>query len=309
MGEINVKEGLTQKPIKFGRMNYKKQQQAMAYLFIALPIVLFAIFVVIPAGMALYMSFTNYDIIQTPKWIGIQNYKKIFQDEFFYICLKNTFRYTILYVPLGLCTAIGTALLLNRKKWGIKLFRICFYLPVLSSAVASATIWLWLLNPQQGLINAMLGWFGINGPAWLVDTKYAMIAIIIMSVWAGFGGNMMIFLAGLQGIPEHLYESAKIDGANKLQLFWHITIPGLRSTTFFISTMLFIGAFQMFDQAFVLTQGGPGNVTMTLVYYIYNSGFGNLKMGYASALSFVLFLIIFIVSMLNMKFNKSSIEQ
>lgn len=294
--------------IKTRKSGFQKHQQNMAYVFILLPMTLFLIFIVIPSVMSLYLSFTNYNVIQTPKFVGIKNYSTLLKDQFFWLSLKNTFYYTALYVPLGIMTALSAALLLNRKKFGIGLFRVSFYLPVLSSAVATATIWIWLLNPQYGIINTVLGWFGINGPAWLADTTWAMISIVVMSVWASFGSNMMIFLAGLQGIPDYLYESAKLDGANRWQLFWYITLPSLRSTTFFITTMLFIGAFQMFDQAFVMTQGGPGNTTLTLVYYIYNNGFGSLRMGYASALSFVLFLIILTISLINMKFNSENVQ-
>ncbi|MGI1690680.1 sugar ABC transporter permease [Thermoanaerobacter uzonensis] len=293
---------------KLWKSSFYKQQQKVAYMFILLPMILFLIFTVIPSIMALYLSFTDYNVIQSPTFIGIKNYKTILEDSFFWISLKNTFYYTALYVPLGIVVSLSAALLLNRKKIGINFFRMSFYLPVLSSAVATATIWIWILNPQYGIINTVLSWFGINGPAWLADTRWAMISIVIMSVWASFGSNMMIFLAGLQGIPDYLYESARLDGANKWQLFWYITIPSLRSTTFFVTTMLFIGAFQMFDQAFVMTQGGPGNTTLTLVYYIYNNGFGSLKMGYASALSFVLFIIILTVSLINMKFNGENIQ-
>lgn len=288
---------------KFGR-----HQQLMAYIFILPPILLFVIFMVIPIISGLYLSFTNYDIIQKPKFLGLSNYKAIFSDPFFYTSLKNTLFYAAIFVPLGVLVALGTAILLNRKVFGIKVFRICFYLPVLSSSIASATIWLWLLNPEYGLINTMLSWLGINGPVWLQSTNWAMISIIIISVWQGFGMYMMIYLAGLQGIPEYLYEAAKLDGANKYQSFRYVTFPALASTTFLVSTLLCIGSFQMFDQAYLLTQGGPGNSTMTMVYYIYNTGFGSLQMGYASALSFVLFVIIFIFSMINMRLNKNNFD-
>ncbi|EUJ19143.1 hypothetical protein LMRF01_1879 [Listeria monocytogenes] len=161
-----------------------------------------------------------------------------------------------------------------------------------------------MLNPQYGLINRVLGWFGINGPAWLYDSNWAMFAIVMMSVWMTFGTNMMIFLAGLQGIPANLYEASKIEGASRWKTFRYVTWPSLSRTTFLVTTMLIINAFQVFDQAYVLTKGGPGNSTITLVYYIYNEGFGGLKMGYASAISFVLFLIILVFSIINMRVNK-----
>lgn len=279
------------------------EQQNIAYLFILLPVILLIVFAIIPILMALYYSFTNYNIIETPHWIGLENFERIFRDEFFLISLKNTVVYTLLYVPLGLIVALGTAILLNKKFKSVGLFRTFFYLPVLCSSVATATIWYWLLNPQYGLINQLLRVIGINGPAWLYSSNWAMTAIVIMSVWMSFGGNMMIFLAGLQGINPALYEAADIEGANSWQKFISITWPQLSKTTFLVTTQLIISAFQVFDQAYMLTQGGPGNSTITLVYYIYNKGFGGLEMGYASALSFLLFLLIFVFSLVNMKFT------
>lgn len=187
------------------------------------------------------------------------------------------------------------------------LFRTLFYLPVLSSTVATATLWFWILNPQLGLLNGILELFGISGKAWLYDSKLAMFSIVLMSLWAGFGGNMMIFLAGLKGIPPIYYEAAKIEGASKWQMFTKITMPSITKTTFLVSTMLIIGTFQVFDQAFVLTKGGPGNATITIVYYIYINGFKNLDMGYASSISLVLFAIILVMTVINSKINKADI--
>lgn len=281
-------------------------QQHMAYLFIAVPVILLMVFVVIPITMAIYFSFTNYDVINSPSWVGLSNFTRMLNDPFLRIATYNTIRYTLLFVPLGLIVSLGTALLLNMKKPGAKIFRTLFYLPVLSSSVATATIWNWLLNPSNGLFNVFLGYFGISGPAWLHHSRLAMPVIVVMSVWMGFGGNMIIFLAGLQGIPEVLYEAAKIEGASKIQAFRYVTLPTLSYTMFLVTTLLIIGSFQVFDQAFLLTQGGPGNSTITIVYYIYNMGFGSLQMGYASAISLGLFLIIFLVSTLNMKINNMS---
>lgn len=284
------------------------EQQNIAYLFILVPVSLLLIFGIFPILMALYFSFTDYNIIEPANWIGFANFQKIFQDEFFFVSLRNTLVYTFLYVPLGLIVALGTAILLNKKVKVTNLFRTFFYLPVLCSTVATATIWYWLLNPQYGFLNQLLRLIGIDGPAWLYSSNWAMTAIVIMSVWMTFGGNMMIFLAGLQGINPALYEAADIEGASSWQKFRHITWPQLSKTTFLVTTQLIIGAFQVFDQAYMLTKGGPGNSTITLVYYIYNKGFGGLEMGYASALSFILFLIIFVFSLVNMKLTNKEIN-
>lgn len=284
-----------------------RKQNLIGRLFVAPPVLLFLIFTLLPMGMAIGLSFTDYDIINAPKFSGLHNFEKMFHDEFFWIALRNTCYYTVLYVPLGLLLSLGTALFLNSERRMVGLFRTLFYLPVLSSSVATATLWFWILNPQLGLLNGILGFFGIDGPAWLYNSKLAMISIVMMSLWAGFGGNMMIFLSGLKGIPITYYEAAKVEGAGRMQRFRYITMPSLTKTTFLVSTMLIIGTFQVFDQAFVLTKGGPGNATITLVYYIYNNGFNNLNMGYASAISLVLFLIIITMTVINQKINKAEI--
>lgn len=290
------------------RKKHGLSQNFMGWLFVAFPVALLIIFVIIPIVMAVGISFTDYDVINKPNFVWFDNFKRLINDEFFWVALKNTCVYTLMYVPLGLLVSLGAALFLNSNQRMVGVFRTLFYLPVLSSTVATATLWFWILNPQLGLLNGVLGLFGIEGPAWIYDSNYAMISIVMMSLWAGFGGNMMIFLAGLKGIPSTSYEAARIDGANRWQIFTKITLPSLSKTTFLVSTMLIIGTFQVFDQAFILTKGGPGNATITIVYYIYNNGFGDsLKMGYASAISLVLFAIIAVFSFINLKLNKTEL--
>ena len=283
------------------------KQNRMGQLFVAPPVILFLAFTLIPMIMAVGMSFTKYDVINPPTFAGLDNFRKLLHDEFFWIAMKNTCVYTLLYVPLGLLLSLGAALFLNSNQKLVGLFRTLFYLPVLSSTVATATLWFWILNPQMGLLNGILKIFGVSPKAWLYDSSLAMISIVMMSLWAGFGGNMMIFLAGLKGISPVYYEAAKIEGATRFQMFTKITMPSITKTTFLVSTMLIIGTFQVFDQAYVLTKGGPGNATITLVYYIYNSGFKNLDMGYASSMSLVLFVIILLMTLLNTKINKADI--
>lgn len=283
------------------------KQNRMGQLFVAPPVILFLAFTLIPMIMAVGMSFTKYDVINPPTFAGLDNFRKLLHDEFFWIAMKNTCVYTLLYVPLGLLLSLGAALFLNSNQKLVGLFRTLFYLPVLSSTVATATLWFWILNPQMGLLNGILKIFGVSPKAWLYDSSLAMISIVMMSLWAGFGGNMMIFLAGLKGISPVYYEAAKIEGATRFQMFTKITMPSITKTTFLVSTMLIIGTFQVFDQAYVLTKGGPGNATITLVYYIYNSGFKNLDMGYASSMSLVLLVIILLMTLLNTKINKADI--
>ena len=280
-----------------------RQQAANGWAFVSVPVVLFVLFLLAPIVAAIVLSFSDYSIIGATTWTGLDNYRRMVHDSFFWIAMRNTVQYTVMFVPLGLVTALGAALLLNRRSRAVGVFRTFFYIPVVSSTVATATIWYWLLNPQYGLLNIALGWFGIDGPAWLYDSRWAMFAIVLMSVWAGFGSNMLIFLGGLQGVPRELVDAAFVDGANAWQRFWHVTLPALTKTTFLVTTLLIIAAFQVFDQAYVLTKGGPGNSTVTIVYYIFDRGFSRLEMGYASAISFVLFLIILAVSLVNARIS------
>lgn len=277
----------------------RRQQTISAWIFLAVPVVLFAVFLLLPVVMAIGLSLTDYAVIGDFEWVGLDNYARIAGDPIFWVAVRNTALYTVLYVPAGLVVALGTALLLNRGTRTARVFRTLFYIPVVSSTVATAAIWFWLLNPQYGLLNAVLGWFGIDGPAWLYESRWAMVAIVMMSVWAGFGANMIIYLGALQGVPGELVDAARVDGAGAFRVFWHVTLPAISRATFLILTLLLIAAFQVFDQAYVLTKGGPGNSTLTLVYYIYDRGFGRLEMGYASALSFVLFLVILVFSVAN----------
>lgn len=276
-----------------------RQQERYGFLFVSPSIILFAIFMVIPVVMALFLGFTDYSVIGDTQWVGLDNFRSMINDPFFAKAMSNTVIYAVMYVPAGLCVALGTALLLNARRAGVRLFRTFFYIPVISSTVATATMWYWLLNPSQGVFNKALALVGIDGPAWLYNSQWAMTAIVMMSVWSTFGTNMVLFLAGLQNIPGDLYEAATLDGAGAFARFWHVTLPGLSRTTFFVVTLLIISAFQVFDQAYVLTQGGPGNSTLTIVYYIYNQGFGGLKMGYASAMSFALTLVILVFTIIN----------
>lgn len=281
-----------------------RYQALMAYLFISPSMVLFATFILLPALMAFYLSFTDYDILRPAEWIGLDNYERLRNDRLFWTSLENIVEYSAIFVPLMIVSSLLLAMALNRKRPGMKLFRMIYYLPVITSPVAASVVWRWILNKQYGVLNEILGYVGIQGPAWLSQTDTAMAAIILVTLWQGIGSNMVIYLAGLQGIPRQLYEAAMLDGAGAWGCFRHITWPSLRATTFLITTMSLIASFQLFDQAYVLTKGGPGHATRTPVYHIYEMGFNRLRMGYASALSLVLFLIIFVVTLVNLRLNR-----
>lgn len=237
------------------------------------------------------LAFTNYEILLAPKWVGLDNFGGMLRDEIFLKSLGNTAYYTFIGVPLQIVVALFAAILLNQKVRGVSIYRTAFYLPSLAPAVANAMVWLWLLNPEFGLANALLRALGLPPQKWLMDVNLAKPSMIIMSLW-GIGSQMIIFLAGLQGIPDLYYEAATVDGAKRWDTIRHITMPLLSPSIFFNTVVGIIGSFQVFTTAFVATGGGPQNATLFYVLYLYRNGFQYFKMGYASALAWVLFVII-----------------
>jgi multiple sugar transport system permease protein len=250
-----------------------------------------------PYIFALIISFLNWDVGRPPTYIGLRNYQAAFTDPLVGKSLWNTAYYTLFHVPGSTIIAFAVAGLLNQRVRGMPIWRTMYYIPSVTSGVGMALIWIWLFAPR-GALNGMLGWFGIEGPRWLTSTTWAMPALIIMSNWKGIGYAMLIFLAGLQGVPAELYEAAVMDGANSWYRLVKITIPMLSPTTFFVLTTSFIGAFQGFDQFYIMTNGGPSFATTTLVLHIFNNGFRYFKMGYASSMAFVLFLCILFITLI-----------
>ncbi|MFW8051688.1 carbohydrate ABC transporter permease [Vagococcus fluvialis] len=275
-----------------------KKSNRMWVLFFLLPSLLgFALFIIYPIFYSLGVSFTNWDLINAKEFIGFGNYSRLLSDPQFWNSLKNTFYFIIGYLPSVMIIGLLIALLLNSKLKMKVLFRGIYFLPVVTSWVAVSLVWKWLFNPKFGLINYFIEMIGLSGPSWLNDPKTAMIAIIITSVWKDIGFIMVLYLGGLQNISTSLYEAAGIDGASKFQQFWKITLPMLKPTTFFVSMISLINSFQVFDQVNIMTEGGPGDSTTVLVQNIYNSAFKYSEMGYAAAMSWVLFLIILVVSL------------
>lgn len=241
-------------------------------------------------------------------FVGLENYRSIVKNPEFWTVLKNTAVYTLGTVPLNMVMSLVIAFFLNKKLMGKKFLRTMFFVPVIMSSVAAAVIWRWVYEPNFGLLNTVLAWFGISPINWLNDPTAAMFALIVMGVWKTFGVNMVLFSAGLQGIPEHYYEAARIDGAGPWSRFWSITIPLLSPTTFFVLVMSVIGSFQVFDTVYVLTSGGPLGTTKVLVFYLYEHAFKFFEMGYASAVAYLMFAIVFILTMLQTKSLKESIH-
>lgn len=254
------------------------------------------VFLLLPVASSFVLSFSSWDLIGEIQWIGLDNYTKALADPAVLGALRNTLTFILGYLPATVGIALGLALLLNRRIRGRVVFRAIYFVPVVTSWVAVSLIWKWLLNPQYGLVNVALGWIGIKGPGWLFDPQWAMTGVILTSIWKDIGFVTVIYLAGLQDIPEHLYEAAALDGVTPWQRFWHITFPMLMPTTFFVTTISLISSFQVFDQVWVMTQGGPAGATSVMVELIYKNAFSYYQMGYASAISWVLFALIFAVT-------------
>ncbi|MDF2699559.1 MAG: sugar transporter permease [Haloplasmataceae bacterium] len=283
-----------------------KRQSRIAYLFILPVIIFFTIFTIIPLVMSLVLSFTDYNMVNKMDFVGLENFIHALKDKYFIGSIKNVLLYTIMFVPIAIFSSLLVASLLDNDLRGKKFFRAIYYLPALTSSVATAFIWQWLMNPSYGLINQILNTIGIKGVEWLNSPKTALFSIVIISVWGSLGGNMLIYLAALRGIPSNIYEACKMDGANFFQKLVFITIPLLRPTTYFILTMSLIGSFQLFDIVYLLTGGGPVGSTTTPVHQIYMNAFGEFKGGLGSAMSVILFFIIMTITLLTQKLVKEN---
>lgn len=276
-----------------------------AYILILPTILGLIVFTASPVLASLYYSFTRWNLLSTPKWQAFDNYIELLtEDPLFWITIKNTGYYVLGTVPTGTVLALLLAIALNQKIRFVAVFRTIYFLPVVSSVVAISVLWLWLYQSDFGLVNELLRLLGFRGVRWLSSVTWAMPAIIIMSIWHGLGYNIVIFIAGLQGIPQDYYEAATVDGANSWHKFINITIPLLSPVTFFVLTLSVINSFQVFAQAYVMTRGGPVNATKTIVYYLFQQGFENFHMGYASALAYVLFVIIVSLTLFQFWFQR-----
>lgn len=286
--------------------NHKKGDFLSALLFLSPTLVIFSAFILFPVFFSFYLSFHSWNMFGgDTHFIGFDNYSKMFQSTEFWQVLGNTAIYTIGTIPLNMILSLLVAYVLNKKLVGKKFLRTAIFAPVIISPVAAAVIWRWMYDPNFGLVNYLISFFGIHSINWLNDPTAAMFALIIMGVWKTFGINMVLFSAGLQGIPENYFEAAELDGAGRWAKFWHITIPMLAPTTFFILIMSMISSFQVFDIVYVLTSGGPMGSTKVLVFYVYEYAFKFFEMGYASAISYFLFAVLFILTMLQVKYMKS----
>lgn len=278
------------------RLPGARREAIEGFLYISPWIAGFLIFTLGPMLASLYYSFTTYNVLTSPHWSGISNYVQIFtHDRLFRVALGRTAYYAVASVVLGVGGSLLLAILLDQKLIGVSLFRTLYFLPSLTPIVASALLWGWIFQPQFGVLNALLARVGIQGPGWLADPTWAMPALIILALWGGLGGGrMIIFIAGLQGVPVELYEAANIDGAGTWSRFRNVTLPLLSPTIFFNLVVGIIGSFSVFTVAYVATGGGPANATYFYVFHIFNTAFKDLDMGYAAALAWIFFLILMV---------------
>jgi multiple sugar transport system permease protein len=293
------------KPKTTGARRSTLKQNLIAYSFILPNLLGFALFTLVPMAFSLALALMNWDGANEVTWAGLDNFKRLLSDTTFRISLVNTFYYVIGTVPPTMIAALGLAMLLNQRLSGRDFFRTTFFFPYVASLVAVAVVWNMLFHPAMGPVNQLLVSLGVeNPPRWSASVDWAMPTVIMASIWRGMGYYMIIYLAALQGIPSHLYEAAEIDGANAWQKFRYVTLPMLTPATFFVSIMLIIASFKVFDLILVMTNGGPGRATNVLVIHTYNMAFREFRFGYASAIAMVLFLIVLIITIVQFRMEK-----
>lgn len=265
----------------------------------------FAALTLVPVVATLLLAFTEWNSYSTPEWVGLDNFRRMFDSDNFWAALSNTTYYAVGHIPLTLAASLGLAVLLNQKLRGVGVLRTAFFFPYITSLVAVAVVWNMLLSPDVGPVNQLLTALGTdNPPGWTTSTDWAMPAVIITSVWRDMGYYMVLYLAGLQTIPQELYEAARVDGAGAWKRFWHITLPGLRPTTFFVLVMLTVASFKVFDLIQVMTEGGPGRSTLVLSQLIFREGITQGRFGYSSAISLVLFLLVMGITVVQFRLQR-----
>ncbi|MGH2562154.1 MAG: carbohydrate ABC transporter permease [Thermomicrobiales bacterium] len=273
----------------------------MPLLFLFPFLVFFGVFLLYPIGYGFYISLTSWDLLTDPQWVGLDNYRRLLDDVLFEKSLRNTAFYVVLNVPLVVVIPLFLAVLVDHPIFGRGIFRSIFTTPLMMSVTTVSLLWVWFLNPTFGLINHYSGMIGLPEQYWLNRDPWSLVAIVVTSVWWGTGFNLVLFLAGLQDIPEELYDAAKVDGAGAWSLFWNITLPGLRATLLFVTATTIIASFRVFGQVFVMTQGGPYDSSRTIVLHIYENGFRNFRMGGASAVAWVMFLIVAVFTLVQFR--------
>lgn len=285
---------------QFKMTKLERAERRGFFIFISPWLFGFITLMLIPMVVSAYISLTNWNLLKPPVFVGLQNFQTIFKDHLFYKSLSVTFTYALFAVPLNIVVSVLLAMLLNNKLAGMNIFRTLFYLPAIVSGVVVALVWMWMFQPEFGILNHLLSLIGIQGPKWIYDENWAMPSLILMSMW-NVGANIVLYLAALQGVPTEQYEAADIDGATWRRKMWNITLPGISPTLLFTTLTGIIGAMQTFTQSYIMTQGGPNESTTFYAFYIYNNAFVYRKMGEASAQGWIMFFIICLISLLVLK--------
>ncbi|RXZ72581.1 carbohydrate ABC transporter permease [Agromyces albus] len=295
----------TRAPVRPQSRARARRNALVGWSFILPNFIGFAVLTLIPMGAAFVIAFMEWDSYSPPEWVGFDNFERMLGNQSFWIALGNTAYYAAGHIPLTMLAALGLALLLNKRIRGLGFFRTTMFFPYITSLVAVAVVWNMLFNPTMGPINQFLEWIGVQDPpGWTTTSAWSMPAVIITSVWRDMGYYMVLYLAGLQAIPQEYYEAADVDGANAWQRFWNITIPSLRPTTFFVLIMVTIASFKVFDLIVVMTDGGPGRATLVLSQLIYEEGITENRFGYSSAISLALFLIVLVFTVVQFRIQK-----
>ena len=294
------------RPARRWRLDWRQRRALAGFLFVLPTWLVWLGWTALPALSNLVVSFSAWNLIQPPRLVGAANYLRLAEDPLFLLSLRNSLLYTLVFTPAGVVLALAIAILINDTTRLREYYRVAYFLPVVTSVAATSILWKWLYEPSYGLINWLLALVGIAGPNWVNDSHTALLSIGIMDTWKGLGFTVVLFLAGLQTIPPTLYEAAEIDGASRLQRVWFVALPLLRPAALFVSVVSVAGAFQVFAQVFILTQGGPAYSSSVLAYYLYIMAFQRFQMGYAAALAIVIFLLVLVVTLLQLKVFRQS---
>ena len=287
----------------------KRREWLAAAIFLAPNMIGLTVFIVIPVIAGFVISFTEWDMLSAPEFIGFDNYVELLTDDrFFWLTLKNTLVYSLFVIPGSIVISLLLALALNTHIRGVGIYRTIYFLPFVSSTIAISLVWKWIMHPDFGILNGFLGLFGVPKLGWLQDRNMALFSVAIVAIWHSAGYNMTIFLAGLKGIPKTYYEAAEIDGATYWQRFWRITFPLLTPTLFFVLVISLIGSFQVFNLVYIMTDGGPGSSTQVYVYYLWENAFSYFRMGYASAMAYILFLIMLVITLFQVRLLGSRVN-
>lgn len=287
------------------RSALRRRNALIGWSFILPNFLGFGFLTLVPVLVLFYMAFTNWNVFGKADWVGLANFERLLGDGSFHIAFWNTIYYSVLHIPLTIVVSLGLALLLNQKLRGVAFFRTAAFFPYITSIVAIAVVWNLLFSPDYGPVNEVLRFIGIhNPPGWLTSAEWAMPAVVIVSTWRDMGYYMILFLAGLQTVPRELHEAARVDGASVWQRFWNVTMPCLRPTMFFVTVMLTINSFKIFDLILVMTNGGPGQSTSVLSQFIYRKGFVESQFGYASSAAVALFFLCIVVTIIQFLWNK-----